>query len=453
VEAVERFLIAFAGFVWGWPILGLLLGGGLFFLVYSRTLPYRHFRHSLQILSGRYDDPREAGDIPHYQALSSALSGTLGLGNIAGVAIAITMGGPGAVFWMWVTALLGIATKFFTCTLAIMYRGRDSAGYVQGGPMYVVVEGLGPRWRPLAALFCVAGLVGTLPVFQSNQLTQIVRDVVFVPRGWVDAEAHLGFDFVFGTAVALAVGAVVFGGIRRIGAVTGRLVPGMVALYLVGAVVLILARLEELPGALWLIVHDAFTGQAAAGGAVGSVIITGVRRGAFSNEAGIGTESMAHGAAQTNEPVREGLVAMVGPVVDTLIVCSCTAFAILMTGVWETTDADGVTLTALAFEEAFPGLGAYLLAVMVVFLSTSTMITFWYYGTKCLSFLAGVEIAKSYRYFYTALIVAGSVGSLEAVIALIDGMYALMAIPTMVSALLLAPRVMTAARLYFQRHP
>ncbi len=449
----ERFLVAFAGFVWGWPILVLLLGGGLFFLVYSHTLPYQHFRHSLQILGGRYDDPSEDGDLPHYQALSSALSGTLGLGNIAGVAVAITMGGPGAVFWMWVTALLGIATKFFTCTLAVLYRGRDSAGFVQGGPMYMVVEGLGPRWRPLAILFCVAGLFGTLPVFQSNQLTQIVRDVLFVPPGWVEADSHLGFDFAFGTAVALAVGAVIFGGIRRIGAVAGRLVPGMVAIYLGAALLLVLGRIEELPTAIWLIVYDAFTGEAVAGGAVGAVILTGVRRGAFSNEAGIGTEAMAHGAARTNEPVREGLVAMVGPVVDTLVVCSCTAFAILMTGVWETTEADGVTLTALAFEKAFPGAGAYLLTAMVFFLSTSTMVTFWYYGTKCLSFLIGTELAASYRYFYTALIVVGAVGSLEAVIALIDGMYALMAIPTMVASLLLAPRVMAEARRYFAQHP
>lgn len=453
MAAVEEFLVAFAGFVWGWPILVLLLGGGLFFLFYSRTLPYRHFRHSLQILSGRYDDPREEGDLSHYQALSSALSGTLGLGNIAGVAVAITTGGPGAVFWMWVTALLGVATKFFTCTLAVLYRGRDSAGFVQGGPMYMVVEGLGPHWRPLATLFCVAGAFGTLPVFQSNQLTQIVRDVVFVPQGWVDAESHLGFDLAFGTVIALAVGAVIFGGIRRIGAVAGRLVPGMVVAYLGATLLLVLGRLEELPAVAWWIVHDAFTGQAVAGGAVGSVILTGVQRGAFSNEAGIGTEAMAHGAAQTNQPVREGLVASVGPVVDTLIVCSCTAFAILTTGVWETTDADGVTLTALAFENAFPGMGAYLLTAMVFFLSTTTMITFWYYGTKCLSFLAGAAFATRYRFFYLALIVVGAVGSLDAVIALIDGMYALMAIPTMVASILLAPRVMAAARVYFERYP
>jgi len=453
METIEQAIIAFARFVWGPPLLCLLLGGGLFFLFYSHARPYTYFRHAIEILSGKYDDPDEDGDIPHFQALASALSGTLGLGNIAGVAVAISMGGPGAVFWMWVTALLGIATKFFTCTLAVMYRGRDDYGRVQGGPMYVVTEGLGPRWRPLAVLFAVAGLFGTLPLFQINQLTQIVRDVVMIPNGWVAADDHFGFDLAFGCAVAVGVGGVIFGGIRRIGAVTGRLVPSMVAVYMLAALYILLTHLPEVPDMLSLIVSDAFGGTAVAGGAVGSVIVTGVRRGAFSNEAGIGTESLAHGAAQTDEPVREGLVAMMGPVVDTLIVCSCTALAILVTGAWQTTEADGVTLTANAFEMALPGFGAYLLTVLVVLLSVSTMITFWYYGAKCLAFLVGVDRSLSYRWFYSALIVAGAVGSLEAVLSLIDGMYALMAIPTMVSALLLAPKVMASARDYFERHP
>lgn len=452
MDAIERGIVAFAELVWGWPLLGLLLGGGAYFVVASRLRPYRHFPHALGILTGRYDDADADGDIPHFQALSSALSGTLGLGNIAGVAVAITAGGPGAIFWMWATALVGIATKFFTCTLAVMYRGRDDQGLVQGGPMYVVVHGLGPRWRPLAVFFCVAAIFGTLPVFQSNQLTQVVRDVVMVPQGWVDPDDHLAFDLGFGLLLAAGVAAVIFGGIRRIGAVAGRLVPGMVSLYLLAVLVVLARHAGELPATFALIVSDAFTGQAAAGGAVGSVIVTGVRRGAFSNEAGVGTESLAHGAAKTREPVREGLVAMLGPVVDTLLVCSCTAFAILATGVWRRSDADGVTLTAEALEAGLPGLGAPFLAVLVVMLSVSTMFTFWYYGAKCLSFLVGTQRGLTYRWLYVALIVGGAVGSLDAVIALIDGMYALMAIPTMTSALLLSPRVLAASRSYFQRH-
>lgn len=366
------------------------------------------------------------------------------------MAVAIHLGGPGAVFWMWVTALVGVATKFFTCSLSIMYRGRDSLGRVQGGPMYVVTEGLGPKWKPLAVFFCVAGLFGTLPVFQANQLTQVVRDVVFVPNGWA-GEQRLWFDFSAGVVTAALVGAVVFGGIRRVGAVAGRLVPFMVLVYLAAVAYILVTHFAEIPATLALIVRDAFTGEAAAGGAAGSVIMIGVRRGAFSNEAGIGTESMAHGAAQTNEPVREGLVAMLGPVIDTLIVCTCTALAILMTGVWRGSEANGVTLTANAFGAAMPGVGPYLLVVLVVFFSVTTMFSYWYYGTKCLGFLVGAEREEQYRYLYVALIVGGSVVSLEAVIGLIDGMYALMAIPTMLCAVLLAPKVVAAADDYFER--
>lgn len=454
MQTVEQALTAFAAFVWGMPLLVLLLGGGLFFFLYSRLWPYQYMRHAWHILRGDYDDPEEEGDIPHFQALSSALAATLGMGNIAGVAVAIQVGGPGAIFWMWVTALLGIATKFFTCTLAIMYRGRDSRGRVQGGPMYVVVEGLGPRWRPLAVLFCVAGLFGTAPVFQVNQLTQIVRDVVFVGEGWLPAGADpFWFDFAFGCVAAIGVGSVIFGGIQRIGAVAARAIPFVVALYLLIVLVIVGRHLHDIPAQLALIVSDAFSGKAAAGGVFASVLITGVRRGVFSNEAGIGTESMAHGAAQTSEPVREGLVAMLGPVVDTLVVCSCTALAILLTGVWRTSEANGVTLTANAFAAEMPVLGPYLLTLIVVVFSVSTMFTYWYYGSKCLCFLAGAEHEHWYRYLYVALVVVGAVVSLEAVLGLIDGMYAIMAIPTMTSSLLLAPRVMAAARDYFARHP
>ena len=452
MESLDHAIIAFANFVWGPPLLVLLLGGGIFFLLHSRFLPYRHFGHAIDIVRGKYDDPRDDGHIPHFQALATALSGTLGLGNIAGVAVAITMGGPGAIFWMWVSAVVGVATKFYTSSLAIMYRGRDSLGHLQGGPMYVVREGLGRRWMPLAVLFALAGLFGTLPVFQVNQLTQIVRDVVAIPNGWTEAGDHFGFDLVFGLAVAAAVLAVVLGNIQRIGAVTARLVPGMVLFYLGMTAYVLIVRAADVPAAFYAILHDAFTGEAAAGGAVGTVVLMGVRRGAFSNEAGIGTEAMAHGAAKTNEPIREGLVAMMGPVIDTLVVCTCTALAILVTGAWQSGGADGVTMTANAFEQVIPGAGAYLLTVMVLFLSLSTVFSFWYYGGKCLGFLIGAQHQRYYVYIYTALIVAGAVASLDVVISLIDGMYGLMAIPTTTSAILLAPRVMREARSYFGRY-
>lgn len=447
---MEAYFSAFASFMWGLPMVLLLVGGGLFFVVYSRGRPYRHFHTALQIIGGRYDRDDDAGDIPHAQALTTALSGTLGLGNIAGVALALTMGGPGAVFWMWVTAVIGVSTKFYTATLAVMYRGRDSLGRLQGGPMYVVREGLGRRWMPLAILFAIAGLLGTMPAFQVNQLVQILREVVAIPAGITTADDHFVFDLSLGLVIAMLVLLVTSGQVQRVGQVTLRLVPAMVAIYLLMTVWVLAVYVTEIPAALQLIVIDAFSGDAVAGGAIGTVILMGVRRGAFSNEAGIGTESMAHGAAKTTEPIREGLVAMLGPVIDTLIVCTCTALVILITGSWQADgNIDGVTLTAQAFENAFPGAGAYLLAVIVVLLSLSTVFTFWYYGSKCLGFLIGAEHQHHYLWIYAALVVFGSVVSVRGVIGLIDGFYAMMAIPTMISALLLAPRVNAAAKRYF----
>lgn len=448
---IDAVFTGFSNFVWGYLVLWLLLGAGFWLLIYSRGIAYRHFDHSFQLLTGRWDSRHDPGDITHFQALSAALSGTLGLGNIAGVAVAIFVGGPGAVFWMWLTGLLGVTLKFFTCSLAIMYRGRDSMGVLQGGPMYVIREGMSKRWYPLAVFFAVAALFGTLPVFQVNQLTQIVRDVIAVPQGWVSADAHFGFDLTFGILAASVVGFVIFGGISRVGYTAARVVPFMVILYLTASVWILGTHASAIPGAFMLILSDAFTGQAAAGGFLGALLI-GVRQGAFSNEAGIGNESLAHGAARTRVPVREGLVAMIGPVVDTLIVCTATALVILVTGVWEAGTDSGVTMTAQAFESGIGAAGPWLLVVLVLFFSVSTMFTFWYYGAKCLGFLVGAQHQHHYRWFYVLLIVVGSVLSIDAVVGLITGMYGLMAIPTVVSTVVLAPRVLAHARDYLSRN-
>lgn len=454
MEFLESLFKAGSDFLWGPPLIILLVGGGLFFLFYSRALPYRHFGHAIAIVRGRYDDKNDPGDINHFQALSAALSGTLGLGNIAGVAFAVSYAGPSAIFWMWVTALLGVATKFFTCTLSIMYRGKDSLGQVQGGPMYMIREGLGKRWMPLAVFFCLAGLIGTLPIFQINQLTETLRDAILLPQGVIREDQVGAFNLSFGILVAVVVGLVIFGGIRRVGYTTARLVPAMVILYLICALIIVAVNITAVPAALASIFTHAFEADLsamAAGGLMG-VIITGVRQGAFSNEAGIGTEVMAHGAAQTREPVREGLVAMLGPVIDTLIVCTLTALVLLSTGTWEAgTDVAGAALTAQAFSEALGAPGPWLIMLLVIVFSMSTMFTFWYYGAKCLGFLIGAEHQHWYRYFYLLLIIAGAVVSIEAVIFLITTGYALMAIPTMVATLMLSPRVMIAARDYFER--
>lgn len=451
MKVIGDALNAWAAFMWSTPLVVLLVGGGVFFVIHSRALPYRYFRHGFECLTGRYDQDESAhGDISHFKALATALSGTLGLGNITGVAVAITVGGPGAVFWMWVTAVVGVATKFYTASLAVMYRGPDDAGHYQGGPMYVIREALGRRFMPLAWLFALAGLFGTLPVFQINQLVQVLRDVVAIPAGLASAGEHFMFDFVTGLALSAIVFAVVIGRIQRIAAVTSRVVPFMVIFYFIMTAILLVMHADAVPGAFAMIFGGAFSGQSVAGGALGTVILIGVQRGAFSNEAGIGTEALAHGAAKTPEPIREGAVAMIGPVVDTLIVCTCTALAILVTGVWQG-DAVGATITTLAFESTFPGIGGYLVALMVFFLSMSTVLTFSYYGSKCAGFLFGTRYESWYIWFYVGLITLGAVASLRAVIGLLDGMYATMAIPTMISTLLLAPKVRSAARDYFKR--
>nr|WP_244545661.1 alanine/glycine:cation symporter family protein [Fodinibius roseus] len=444
-------MAAFSSFMWGMPLVYLLVGGGLFFMIYSRFAPFKYFIHALEILRGKYDNPDDPGDISHFEALASALAATVGMGNISGVAVAIFMGGPGALFWMWVSAFVGMATKFFTCSLAILYRGKDSAGKIQGGPMYVITEGLGKKWKPLAALFAAAGIFGPLPIFQANQLTQILRDTIYIPQGWVAANAHMGGDLITGLVLVVIISFVIFGGITRIGKVTSRLVPAMVVIYVSCVLVILAIHIQEIPYYLGLIFTDAFTGKSVMGGAVGSLIVIGIQRGVFSNEAGLGTEALAHGAAKTKEPVREGLVAMLGPAIDTIITCTMTALAILVTGVWKSTEANGVTLTLNAFNEALPAVGTYLLVICVVFFAISSMLTYSYYGTKCLGFLIGAERQHWYNYFYVGSIVFGSVASIGAVIDLIDGMFALMAIPTMISGLILAPRVMEAARDYFAR--
>ena len=452
LQKLENFLNAWADLMWSTPLVILLVGGGLFFMIYSRFRPYRYFGHAVALLSGKFSDSKDPGHIPHSHALSTALSGTLGLGNIAGVAIAITIGGPGAIFWMWITAIVGVSTKFFTASLAVMFRGKDSDGVLQGGPMYVITQGMGRRWYPLAALFSLACVVGALPIFQANQFIQLLRDVVALPMGLATIDNHFIFDLGASSVVAVLVAIVVAGRIERIGRLTVRLVPSMVALYLYITASVLYTFASDIPSIFLLIITDAFTGEAVAGGSLATVILIGVRRGAFSNEAGIGTESMAHGAAKTQEPIREGIVAMVGPVIDTLIVCTCTALMILLTGVWQNAEgAEGVTLTVRAVEQVFPILGPYFLLVMVGLLSFSTMVTMWFYGTKCAGFLIGAHRQHYYTPVYLILLLVGSVVSLDVVNGLILATFATMAIPTMISALYLAPKVNNAADIYFSK--
>ena len=442
---LELFSQRFVELVWGTPLVILLLGGGCFFLVFSRALPYRYLGHAFSIMLGRYETPDQPGELSHQQALAAALSNTMGLGNVAGVALAIVAGGPGAVFWMWMSAVIGIATKFFTCSLGVMYRGTDSLGQLQGGPMYIIREALPRAFYPLAVMFALAGLIGTLPLFQANQLTALIGDAVFSgnPPVWAGP--------VTGVVLAVVVGKVIFGGLPRVAKVAVAALPAMVMVYLAMTLWIVISHITEVPGVLASIVSEAFQPSAVGGGMLG-VILIGVSRGAFSNEAGVGTEVMAHGAARTGEPVREGLLAALGPIIDTLIVCTCTALVILLAGDWQAPgDLSGITLTANAFraEMGLPGILA--LSFVALILSTTTMFTGWYYGAKCFGFLVGAQWQPYFRWFFIAAVVFGATVSIDLVFNLISGSYGLMAIPTMISTLILAPKVMVAARDYFER--
>jgi AGCS family alanine or glycine:cation symporter len=448
LEFLEKATSAFSSFMWGYPLLILLIGGGAYFLIYSRLMPFRFFRHAIHVLMGRYDNPDEPGQINHYQALSTALSATIGMGNVSGVAVAIATGGPGAIFWMWVSAFFGVATKFFTCSLAVMYRGRDDRGEIQGGPMYVIVEGLGKNWRPLAVFFSLACMIGVLPVFQANQYTQAIRDVVLVDFG---IEGNFTSNLITGLALVTLTSMVIFGGIKRIGKVAGSLVPLMTVVYIGTVLYIIFSYPAKIIPSLELIFTDAFSGNAVLGGSLGTLIITGIKRGTFSNEAGLGTAPLAHGAAKTNEPIREGLVAMLGPIIDTILICTMTALALIITDVWRETDLNGITLTAAAFEVGIPGLGHYILILCITIFSTTTMFAFPYYGIKCFSFIFGTRYQQFYNYFYIGSIILGSTASLSIIINLIDGTYALMSIPTVISTILLSPKVRQAAKIYFQK--
>ncbi|MEQ8302751.1 MAG: alanine/glycine:cation symporter family protein [Cyclobacteriaceae bacterium] len=444
------------------PISFLLILGGLFFIFYSRFVQYKYFKHAIDILRGKYVNPNDPGQINPYQALSTALASTVGMGNIAGVAAAISLGGPGALFWMWVTAFVGMSTNFFTSSLALMYRGKDSAGEVQGGPMYVIREAMSKKWHPLAYVFSVCAMVGCLPIFQANQLTQVIIDLG-INRTTLGTTPFnlLGFEvssakFIIGVVLTLLAGIVIIGGIQRIGMWAGRMVPIMIVIYLGSVIAILFTNITEVPHIFGMIFTDAFAannyrGEPALGGIVGGLIISGIRRASFSSEAGIGTAPMAMGASKSSEPIREGLVSMLSPAIDTIIVCTLTAFAILVTGVWQTSEANGVTLTANAFEGALGGTGRFLLLICGFFFAITSLFSYSYYGNKAMSFIAGVRAGSYYNYFYLATVIFGAVATMQDVMNIIDIAYAIMAIPTVVSGIVLAPRVMKEAKAYFSK--
>ena len=451
MDLINNFFANLSNFLWGnFGVANLVIGGGIFFLFYSKLTPFRYFKHAFDILLGKYDDPDDEGQISHFQALSTALSSTVGIGNIAGVAVAISLGGPGALFWMWMSAIVGMATKFFTCSLSIMFRGYDSDGELQGGPMYVIEQGMGKKFKFLSYWFSIAGLVGCLSLLQVNQLTQILSDQLTKVNPEIGTAIPL--DLTIGIIIALTVSVVIFGGLKRIADVASKVVPFMVLIYLSAGLFIVFSNLSLVPSIFNLIITSAFNGSSVAGGFVGTAVVIsqGFRRAAFSNEAGMGTEVMAIGASKNNEPIRSGLVAMIGPLIDTIIVCTITGIVILLSGDWMSGEFSGVTLTQKSFANHLGIIGDFILIFSVATFTLSTMFGYSYYGCKCASYLFGAGSKFYYRIFYVMSLVLGSVLSLDLAVNIVDAMFALMAFPTMISAIYLSPHIKKEAKKYFQ---
>jgi AGCS family alanine or glycine:cation symporter len=438
----------------------VLILGAIFFTFWYRWINVRGLKHSINVIQGKYDNPEDTGEISHFRALTSALSATVGLGNIAGVAIAIQLGGPGAVFWMLIAAVFGMTAKFSSCTLSQMYRQTNADGSISGGPMYYVDIGLkqmGGSWAHLGkvlaimyALMVMGGAIGVGNMFQVNQTAEAFRSTFGLSEG---------ANWIIGIVIAILVGAVIIGGIKRIGAATSKIVPAMCGLYVCVSILIILMNFTKIPEAIGLIFSMAFTGNAFYGGFFG-VLVWGIKRSSFSNEAGLGSAAIAHAAAKTEEPVREGIVAMVGPFIDTIIVCLMTAMVVIITGAWNDpslSQSDGVTLTTKAFESAI-GWFPLILTVSIGLFAYSTMISWAYYGERGWIYLldhfggAGLKTVIVFRIIFILFVIVGAVNKLDAVLDFSDAMVLGMAFPNIIGSILLAPRVLEKVRDYWNRY-
>ncbi len=448
MDAINDFLGQANSFA-NWPMFILLIGGGLFLVFYSKFIPYRFFGHAIAITSGKYDTKNAKGDVSSFQALSAAVAATVGLGNISGVAIAIHQGGPGVVFWIWVTALIGMVIKFYSCSLSIMYRGTDSEGNIQGGPMYYITKGLGEKAKPLAIFFAACGLFGFLGVFTANQFTETFMSVI-KPSKTLFAMSDFNWRLTIGIVLAVITSLVIFGGLKSIAKVASAIVPIMVGVYLIAVLVVMALNASEIIPALKMIITEAWNFKTIVAGGFWGFIIIGVKRAMFSNEAGLGSAPMYHGQSKTDNPIKEGLVASLGPFIDTILVCTITAVVIILSQA-DYVNNSGIVLTLEAFETTLFGFGDDLLMIIVSAFALSTLFTYSYYGVKSLSFLTNAKIGKYYNWFFILTIVFAAVASLQLVVQLIDLSYALMVIPNMIAVLLLAPKVNVKAKEYIKK--
>ena len=430
--------------IWGPVMLALLLGVGVYLTMGLKAMPWRKTGTAFALLwKGRKSKDR--GDITPFEALMTALSATIGTGNIAGVATAIALGGPGAVLWMWVTALFGMATKYAEALLAVHYRETDALGNYVGGPMYYIRNGLGQKWRWLGFSFALFGMIAAFGIgnmVQANSVADAVQSKFDIPT-WVT-----------GMTMAILTATVILGGIGRIAKVAAKLVPIMALAYLLGALTIIGLHIEELPSALKTIVDSAFNGAAATGGfagaAVWAAIRYGVARGIFSNEAGLGSAAIAHAAAKTDDPVKQGMVGMLGTFIDTLVVCTLTALVIVLTGAWNSGET-GAALSVLAFESGLVGIGGYVVTFGLIIFAFTTILGWSYYGERCAEYIFGVKAMLPYRLLWLIAIPAGAMGKLTLIWSIADVMNGLMAIPNLIALVLLSPVIFSVTRSYFSK--
>ena len=446
MQALQDILDKAGGIIWGeYVLIPLLALVGIYLTIGLKAMPWWHFPLAFKRLwQGRKTEDKD-GDISPFQALMTELSATIGTGNIAGVATAIYFGGPGAIFWMWIVAIFGMATKYAEALLAVRYREVDSLGNYVGGPMYYIKNGLGPRWCWLGSCFALFGMIAAFGIgnmVQSNTVAHELENTFTLPT-WVT-----------GIVLATLAAAVILGGIRRIAEVAGKLVPFMAVAYFAGALIILLLHFTKIPAAFMLIITDAFTGTAASGGFAGATVWMALRwgfaRGIFSNEAGLGSTPIVHAAAKTKDPVRQGLIAMLGPMIDTLIICTMTALVIIVTGVWNSGQV-GAPLSSLAFTTGLPGPGGYIVSFGIILFAFTTILGWSYYGERCAEYLLGIKIITPYRLLWIVAIFIGATRDLNLVWAFADVLNGLMAIPNLIALLLLSPVVFAMTREYFAR--
>jgi AGCS family alanine or glycine:cation symporter len=427
-------------FAWGPIMIVFLVGTGLYLTIRMGLIQIRGFKHAWALISGKYDKKEDEGEVTHFQALCTDLSATIGTGNIAGVATAIASGGPGAVFWMWVTAVVGMATKFTSCSLSLFFRKFNKDGSVSGGPMYYLEKGLNQKWLGvLFAFFALIASFGIGNMVQANSVAEPLLSSLKIPK------------YATGIVIAFLVWLVIIGGIKRIAKVASFIVPFMAIVYVLSSLVIIAFNFQHIPHVIKLILKHALSPTAAVGGFAGAtvaqVIRYGVARGVFSNESGLGSAPMAHAAAKTKYPIREGLVAMLGPFVDTIVICSMTAFVILATGMW-TSGETGAVLSASAYNAGLPVIGNYTVTFGLVFFAFSTMLSWSYYGDRCAQYLFGNKAVIIYRWVFVLLIIVGAIVQLEFVWNISDAMNGLMAIPNLIGLLALSGLVARETRKY-----